>query len=201
MNDKAKIAAARAELDEQEKKLDIQIKLASVSYAETAWEFSQLEFSGNLRFEDCTIKDGISIEGTTNNNNTDVDAEFVNCKFISNTVTSDANPKPSSIYMVWISGGTSKFTNCEFTGYRGAKIHEAYGSDVDAVYFDNCYFHDLSEKPGLAFGTINAPTIISIKNSRFINCQPGDQGHYKYETDTPVANFQFTDENNTVVNN
>ena len=173
----------------------------SVSYKETAWEFSQLEFSGNLRFEDCTIKDGISIEGTTNNNNTDVDAEFVNCKFISNTVTSDANPSPSSIYMVWISGGTSKFTNCEFTGYRGAKIHEAYGSDVDAVYFDNCYFHDLSEKPGLAFGTINAPTIISIKNSRFINCQPGDQGLYKYETDTPVANFQFTDENNTVVNN
>ena len=35
MNDKAKIAAARAELDEQEKKLDEQIKLASHSYAET----------------------------------------------------------------------------------------------------------------------------------------------------------------------
>lgn len=35
MNEKSKIAAARAELDEQEKKLDMQIKLASVSYAET----------------------------------------------------------------------------------------------------------------------------------------------------------------------
>ena len=35
MNEKAKITAARAELDEQERKLDIQIKLASVSYAET----------------------------------------------------------------------------------------------------------------------------------------------------------------------
>jgi len=35
INEKAKITAARAELDEQEKKLDEQIKLASHSYAET----------------------------------------------------------------------------------------------------------------------------------------------------------------------
>ena len=35
MNEKSKIAAARAELDEQERKLDMQIKLASASYAET----------------------------------------------------------------------------------------------------------------------------------------------------------------------
>ena len=35
MNEKAKITATRAELDEQEKKLDEQIKLASYSYAET----------------------------------------------------------------------------------------------------------------------------------------------------------------------
>ena len=35
MNEKAKITAARVELDEQEKKLDEQIKLASHSYAET----------------------------------------------------------------------------------------------------------------------------------------------------------------------
>lgn len=33
MNEKAKITAARAELDEKEKKLDEQIKLASRSYA------------------------------------------------------------------------------------------------------------------------------------------------------------------------
>ena len=33
MNDKAKIAAARAKLDEEEKKLDEKIKLASRSYA------------------------------------------------------------------------------------------------------------------------------------------------------------------------
>jgi hypothetical protein len=35
MNDKAKIAAARAKLDEEEKKLDEKIKLASRSYAYT----------------------------------------------------------------------------------------------------------------------------------------------------------------------
>jgi len=35
MEEKAKITAARAELDEKEKKLDEQIKLASFSYAQT----------------------------------------------------------------------------------------------------------------------------------------------------------------------
>lgn len=38
MNEKANITAARAALDEQEKKLDEQIKLASRSYAQTLLE-------------------------------------------------------------------------------------------------------------------------------------------------------------------
>lgn len=38
VNEKANIAAARAVLDEQEKKLDEQIKLASHSYAQTLLE-------------------------------------------------------------------------------------------------------------------------------------------------------------------
>lgn len=38
MNEKAKIVAARAELDKQEKKLDEQIRLASHSYAQTLLE-------------------------------------------------------------------------------------------------------------------------------------------------------------------
>ena len=38
MNEKANIAAARAALDEQEKKLDKQIELASESYAQTLLE-------------------------------------------------------------------------------------------------------------------------------------------------------------------
>ena len=172
----------------------------SVSYAETAWEFGYLEFSGSLKFNNCTIKDAISVEGTTNNNNTDVDAEFVGCKFISNTETTTANPKPASMYAVWISGGNSKFTNCEFTGFRGMKTHEAYGSDVAAIYVDGCNFHDITGKPGIAIGTLNAPTIVSIKNSTFKNCQPGDQELYIYESDTNVANFNFINENNTVIN-
>ena len=172
----------------------------SVSYAETAWEFGYLEFSGSLKFNNCTIKDAISVEGTTNNNNTDVDAEFVGCKFISNTETTTANPKPASMYAVWISGGNSKFTNCEFTGFRGMKTHEAYGSDVAAIYVDGCNFHDITGKPGITIGTVDAPTIVSIKNSTFKNCQPGDQGLYIYETDTNVANFNFTNENNIVIN-
>ena len=188
----------------------------SVSYKETAWEFGYLEMSGNLRFENCTIKDPITLEGTSSNNSTDLDAEFVNCKFISNTVSSSALPTPASHYAVWISGGTSKFTNCEFTGYRGAKIHEEYGTEVTAVYFDGCNFHDLSQKPGIAVGrllpegdsyttnsttyTLSKTAVLSIKNCTFRNTQPGDQGYYKYETDSELSDIIFTDENNTVIN-
>jgi hypothetical protein len=173
----------------------------SKSYVESSWEHGYLEFTGKLKLENCVITDKIIFEGETDNNSTELDVEIVDCKFISNTNFENAWNPNSSMYVAWISGGTASFKNCEFTGLRGVKIHEAYGSDVDAVYFDNCYFHDLTEKPGLVIGDVNAPTIISIKNCRFINCQPGDQRLYKYETDTPVANFQFTDENNTVVNN
>ena len=160
-----------------------------------AWEFAYLEFYGNFKFENVKFADGIQPEGN------DSEFEFVGCDFIS-----DGNPKRDSDrqnieYAMWACGGKFTFTNCTVTGYRGLKFHEKYGSDITCVYFDNCVFHDITLKPGIAIGDVNAPTIISIKNSRFINCQPGDQGLYKYETDTPVANFQFTDENNTVVNN
>ena len=172
----------------------------SVSYAEGSWEHGYLEMSGPLKFYDCTISDAIALEGTTANNSTDLDAEFVGCKFINNPNTSSANPNPTNMYIAWISGGTASFKNCEFTGFRGPKIHEAYGSDVSAVYFDGCNFHDLSKKPGLVIGNLDAPTIVSIKNSTFKNCQPGDQGLYIYESDTNVANFNFINENNTVIN-
>ncbi len=172
----------------------------SVSYAEGSWEHGYLEMSGPLKFYDCTISDAIALEGTTANNSTDLDAEFVGCKFINNPNTSSANPNPTNMYIAWISGGTASFKNCEFTGFRGIKTHEAYGSDVAAVYVDGCNFHDLSKKPGLAIGTLNAPTIVSIKNSTFKNCQPGDQELYIYESDTNVANFNFINENNTVIN-
>ena len=190
----------------------------SVSYAESAWEHGYLEMSGNLRFENCTIKDPITLEGTSSNNSTDLDAEFVNCKFISNTVSSSALPTPANHYAVWISGGTSKFTNCEFTGYRGAKIHEYYGTEVTAVYFDGCNFHDISKKPGIAVGnllpqgasytvtsgtttttyTLSKTAVLSIKNCTFRNTQPGDQENYKYESDSDLTRIVFTEEGNTV---
>ena len=121
---------------------------------------------------------------------------FSDCVFIS-----DGNAKrssPSDEYAVWISAGSLSFDNCEFTGYRGSKIHEAYGTDVTSVSFNQCYFHDLSKKPGLAIGTVNSTTSISIKSCTFENCQAGKQGLYKYETDTPVTSFHFEDIDNTV---
>ena len=159
-----------------------------------AWEFAYLEMQGNMNFDNVKFADGIQIEGN------DSKMEFTNCFFIA-----DGNPKrdanrQSNEYAIWISGGTASFTNCDYTGFRGPKIHEAYGSDVAAVYFDGCNFHDLSKKPGLAIGNLDAPTIVSIKNSTFKNCQAGDQDLYIYESDTNVANFNFINENNTVIN-
>ena len=57
-------------------------------------------------------------------------------------------------------------------------------------------FIELSKKPGVALGTLNADTSISFTNNQFIGTQAGDQGNYKYETDTDVNTFAFVDENN-----
>lgn len=156
-----------------------------------AWEFAYLEWKGNIDCENVTFADAIQPEGNESVQN------FTNCKFIA-----DGNAKrdtQSDEYAVFICGGTTKFTNCDFTGFRGTKIHEAYGGDVTAVYFDACTFHDITIKPGIAIGTVDASTIISIKNSLFENTQAGKQSNYKYETDTNLTSFIFTDENNTVV--
>ena len=173
-----------------------------------AWEFAYLEFEGKYQFENVKFADGIQIEGD--------DSEFdcVNCDFIS-----DGNPKrdagkQSNEYAVWICSGKLNFTNCDFTGYRGPKIHEEYGSEVTAVYFDGCTFHDITKKPGIAVGrllpegasyttesttyTLSKTAVLSIKNCTFRNTQPGDQGYYKYETDSELSDIIFTDENNTV---
>ena len=159
-----------------------------------AWEFAYLEWKGNIDCENVTFADAIQPEGNESVQN------FSNCKFIADGNAKRDPDKQTNEYAVFICGGTMNFTNCDFTGFRGPKIHEAYGSDVIAVYFDECTFHDLSKKPGIAIGTVNAPTIISIKNSQFINCQPGDQRLYIYESDTNVSTFNFINENNTVQN-
>ncbi|MEE0945948.1 MAG: right-handed parallel beta-helix repeat-containing protein [Acutalibacteraceae bacterium] len=153
----------------------------SVSYKENAWEFTYLEVGGTkLNCENVTFADEIQF-GTN--------ATFTNCTFESNE---------ESVYAVWVEDGNATFINCAFTGYRGIKVHEAYGSEVKTVVVDNCTFKNITKKPGMAIGTLNADTTVSITDSTFINCQAGDQGLYIYETDTDVTTFKFVNVNNTI---
>jgi predicted ribosomally synthesized peptide with SipW-like signal peptide len=154
----------------------------SVSYAESAWEFTYLEMGGTkLNCENVTFADEIQF-GTN--------ATFTNCTFESNE---------ESVYAVWVEDGSATFTNCIFTGCRGLKTHEAYGSEVAAVVIDNCIFKNITKKPGIALGTLNADTTVSITNSKFIGCQAGDNNLYMYETDTDVNTIKFTNEGNEVL--
>ena len=153
----------------------------SVSYAENSWEFGYLEFRGNTVFDNCEIVNAIMMEG--------VSATFLNCSFNSNK---------DSEYAVWVSDGDATFEGCYFTGSRGIKVHEAYGSEVGTVVINNNTFFNLSKKPGMAIGDVNADTTITLTNNTFAGTQAGDQGNYKYETDTDVATFAFADENNLV---
>ena len=162
---------------------DLTIVDESVSYAESSWEFGYLEFRGNTVFENCDIVNAVMMEGES--------AKFVGCSL---------NSHDSNQYAVWVSDGTASFENCHFTGARGLKVHEAYGSEVVSVSVNNCTFYDLTKKPGVAIGDLNADSAVSITNSEFVGTQPGDQGNYKYETDTDTSTFAFVDENNTVLN-
>ena len=163
---------------------DLKIADESVSYAENSWEYGYLEFRGNTVFDNCDIVNAVMMEGET--------ATFINCTLNSN----DSNQ-----YAVWVSDGVANFENCTFSGARGLKVHEAYGSEVEAVSVNNCKFIELSKKPGVALGDLNAATSISFTNNQFIGTQAGDQGNYKYETDTDVTTFAFVDENNLVAGN
>ena len=157
-----------------------------------AWEFAYLEWKGNIISENIVFADAIQIEGN------DSETSFKKCTFIADgNAKRDAN-RQSNEYAIWICSGKNTFSNCTFTGFRGAKIHEAYGTDVTTVLFDTCTFKDIEKKPGIAIGTVDATTTISIKNCTFSNVQAGDQGNYKYETDTAITSFNFTDEGNTV---
>lgn len=163
---------------------NVEIIDETVSYAEDSWEYGYLELGdGNadtLVFENCVFNKAIQISGN---------ATFKNCKFNSNA---------DNEYAVWVCGGSASFEDCYFTGPRGLKMHEAYGSEVVSVTVENCTFENLTKKPGIAMGTLNAETTVTIKNSQFIDCQAGDQGLYMYETDTDVNTFTFVNENNVV---
>lgn len=166
---------------------DITIEDKSVSYAEDAWEYTYLEFAGNLEFNNVTFKGGIMLESA---DNIAPNATFTNCTFITNE---------ESVYGVWVADGTATFSNCKFQGTRGLKMHEDYGSEVASVTVDACEFGPLSKKPGVAIGVLNATTEVTIKNSSFIGCQAGEQGKYIYETDTDISTFDFNLSNNSVV--
>ncbi|MBO4984134.1 MAG: hypothetical protein J6C87_00630 [Bacteroides sp.] len=171
---------------------DVVVADESESYTEGSWEMGYLEFAGKLEFNNSTFVNAIMVCGATANNSTGGDATFTNCTFNSNK---------ESEYDVWVSGNNATFTECTFQGYRGLKMHEAYGSEITSVTVDACTFDNLSKKPGVAIGTVNAETAVTIKNSLFHNCQAGDQGLYIYESDTDVTTFNFSvDENNTVIN-
>lgn len=168
---------------------DVNVVDKSVSYAENSWEFTYLEFAGHLAFSGCTFNSGVQFE--TENDDVVLDATFDDCHFISNE---------TSVYAAWICDGKAKFTGCSFEGTRGPKIHEAYGSEVESVSFEKCVFGPLSEKPGVVIGTLNAETTVSITDSYFFGCQPGDQEMTIYESDTDVTTFTFDIENNEVHN-
>ena len=154
----------------------------SVSYAEGSWEFGYLEFQGNVVFENVEFVNAVMVEGDS--------AIFTNCTFNSNK---------DNEYGVWVANGDATFTGCTFAGPRGLKTHEDYGTEVGTILVDNCTFDNISKKPGVAIGDVNADTTITIKNSDFINCQAGDQGLFIYETDTDVATFNFTCSDNEVI--
>ena len=160
---------------------NLKIADESVSYSEGAWEFGYLEFRGNTVFENCEIVNAIQMEGEN--------ASFKNCSFNSNK---------DSEYAVWVCNGDATFEGCYFTGSRGIKIHEAYGSEVGEVVINNNEFLNLSKKPGLAIGDLNADTAVVLTNNIFAGTQAGDQGKFSYETDTDVTKFDFIDAGNIV---
>lgn len=166
---------------------EVNIVDESVSYDEGAWEFTYLEFAGNLAFNECTFNSGVQFQ--TEDEEAVLSAAFNNCRFITNE---------PSVYAAWVSDGITSFNGCTFEGTRGLKMHEAYGSEITSVTVDGCTFGPLSEKPGIAIGTLNAETSVTIKNSFFFGCQPGDQNLYMYESDTDVTTFTFNLENNEV---
>ena len=157
---------------------NVEIIDETVSYAEDSWEFGYLEIGetneDTLVFENCVFNKAIQITGN---------ATFKNCSFNSNA---------DNEYAVWVNGGNATFENCKFTGPRGLKMHEDYGSEVESVTVNLCTFENLTKKPGVAIGDLNANTTVTIKNSTFINCQAGDQGLLIYESDTEVTTFNFT---------
>ena len=157
---------------------NITVKDITVGDNEGSWEHGYLEFV-SLKAQNVVFADPIMLDGNS---------KLVNCSMINNA---------SSWYGIWIEGGNTVIEDCTFSGTRSIKIHEAYSSDVESVVIDNCKIGALSEKPGVVIGDLDATTKVTIKNSTFVSCQPGDQNKYIYESNTDVTTFKFVNENNT----
>ena len=156
---------------------NITIKDATVGDNEGAWEHGHLEFV-NLTARNVVFANSIMLKG---------DSTLTGCSM---------DNQVGSWYGVWVDGGNATFTDCEFTGTRAIKIHEAYGSEVESVTVTDCTF-TLSQKPGVVIGDLNADTTVTITGSTF-DTTAGDQGLYIYETDTDVSTFKFSETGNTV---
>ncbi len=170
---------------------------------EGAWEFTYLELTGTNTHKNVIFSDGIMFNGEAN-------ITATNCTFVGHPNDS-SELSTATMYAVWVSNGTINFNNCTFTGNRGAKVHECYGSNVNSVVFDGCIFDTLAEKPGIAIGSIymngeegkynsntwidESDTSIAIKNCVFYDVKEGDNGLYVYESDTDVKKFNFSIEN------
>ena len=159
----------------------------TVSYEEKAWEFSYLEMgSPDLTCTNVTFNDPISVDSKN--------ATFMSCTFTGYEDTTNI----IKMYGVWMYNGDATFTGCTFNGTRGMKICDMYtDGEVGTVVIDGCTFNSLTQKPGVVIDDEDTQDMkITIKNSLFVKCQPGDQGLYVYETDNTVP----TVENNTVIN-
>lgn len=141
---------------------------------ENAWEFTYLEFEGDCAFKQVTFTDGVMFGG----NVTATDCIFMGHN---NDSSEFGNGK---MYGAWVDDKTAVFTNCTFTGTRGLKVHEAYGTNVASVTVENCTFDSLTEKPGIAFGTLDETTAVTVVNCTFKNC-------LQYETDTEKFNLKL----------
>ena len=119
---------------------------------------------------------------------TNGNASFTDCEFISEKNSVHGGTE----YAVWVNNGSATFNNCSFTGRRALKAHEAYGSNVSSVVVEKCTFENVSEKPGIVLGDMDATTQVTVVDRTFINCKAGDQGRSDIESDTVLDTFEFT---------
>ena len=151
----------------------------SKSYNESAWELSYCELGGVINCVNVDFADAVMVEGTS--------ASFVDCSFVGHNDKITGTTQ----YAVWVSNGDAIFTNCTFSGTRGLKICDQYTPEVGMVVVDGCTFANISEKPGVAIDDEDTQDMkITIKNCNFINCQPGDQGLYIYESDNTLPTLE-----------